>query len=75
VNTKTTSNIDDDGFGYTFDVVVERVVGTISVEHGRGLSPRQAAWELICNEGDEGKYSFPLEEGKTEHIWVHRTEA
>lgn len=65
--------INDDGFGYTFNVVVERVIGTVNVEHGRGMSPRAAAWMIICEEDAEGHYSFPLPDGRTEHVTVDRT--
>jgi hypothetical protein len=59
---------------FTFQVVVESVVGEVTVDpYGDGPSPREAAFILIARHGDEGRYSFPLEDGKTEHITIERS--
>jgi hypothetical protein len=45
-----------------FAVVVERVVGT--VEFGNGTkSPHSAAMTIIGDTGEEGRFSFPNENG------------
>jgi hypothetical protein len=49
---------EDQRFITGFDVVVERVVGTVTFGDGP-LSPYQAAFEIIAQSGEEGVFKFP----------------
>lgn len=51
---------EDQRFITGFDVVVERVVGTVTFGDGP-LSPYQAAFEVIAKSGEEGVFKFPGE--------------
>lgn len=55
---------DDEG-NHSFDVTIERVIGTVDL-NGRGYpSPMHAALAIIANDGDEGTYRFPAADGRT----------
>ena len=67
-----TSNEYIDG-SYTFQVLVQSVVGEVEVSpYGGGPSAREAAFALIARHGDEGEYKFPLEDGTTEYVSIRR---
>jgi hypothetical protein len=61
---------EDQRFQTGFDIVVERVVGSVAFGDGP-LSPYQAAFEVIAQCGEEGVFRFPLEDGMCTVEVVH----
>lgn len=52
----------------SFEVVVERVIGTVDIGLEGDFTPHEAAFLLIARDGDEGRYSFPDSHGGRYHI-------
>lgn len=58
---------------FTFAVVVEKVIGEVTVDPYGDTPYREVAYTLIAREGEEGRYSFPLEDGNTEYVTITRS--
>lgn len=55
----------------TFDVVVERVIGTVTVDpFGEGPPPSVVAMTMIAEEDQPGTYSYPMPDGRTAKVTV-----
>jgi hypothetical protein len=58
----------------TFQITVERVIGEVTTSRYGTVSPIEAAMSLIGREGEPGRYSFPLSDGRTRTVTVEDTE-
>jgi hypothetical protein len=62
--------VDEEGYAQGFEVVVERVIGSVMFTDTAGSRhPVAAAMEVVAGHmvesGDEGTYRFPMDDGRT----------
>jgi hypothetical protein len=55
----------DDGYVDGFDVTVERVVGTVSLDGEGQFPPHVAAFMLIAEADEQGVFKYPMRDGRT----------
>ena len=48
-----------------FDVVVEAVIGTVTLDPMGTVSPHRAAFDLIAQHDMQGTFKFPMADGRT----------